>query len=78
MTDSTFLLKLSIAITMVLLLAISLLLWSQTPELLIKRYQINHLDIFIKFFISLAILLILFLLWFFLDFLQQENSETFQ
>ena len=33
MTDSTFLLKLSIAIAMVLLLAISLLLWSQTPEL---------------------------------------------
>lgn len=33
MTDSTFLLKLSIAVTMVLLLAISLLLWSQTPEL---------------------------------------------
>lgn len=33
MTDSTFLLKLSIAVAMVLLLAISLLLWSQTPEL---------------------------------------------
>ncbi|ENU99435.1 hypothetical protein [Acinetobacter variabilis] len=33
MTDSTFLLKLSIAVAMVLLLAISLWLWSQTPEL---------------------------------------------
>ena len=33
MTDSTFLLKLWITVAIVLLLAISFLLWSQTPQL---------------------------------------------